>query len=93
MKDYWGVKCNTAFPEKAMRTGALCWVSNINSGWGGERLKLFARARDGRQIQTWRPAARLTNFRVGWVPEHMRMDCCCWDSKEEAQAWIDGVCK
>lgn len=89
MVNVWGVKCNTAFPEKAMRTGALCWISDINRGWGSERVKLFARARDGRLIATWRPSKRLHNYRVAWVPEYMRRDVWTWDSKEAALEWAE----
>lgn len=83
----WGVKANLAEPRSAMRTHALCWVMNPNPGWGGERVKVLARSRCGRLIETWIGTKRLTNLRAAWIPEHLRDSCAAWETKELAAEW------
>lgn len=83
----WGVKANLAEPRSAMRTRALCWVMNPNTGWGGERVKVLARSRSGRLIETWIGTKRLTNLRAAWIPEHLRDRCAAWETKERATQW------
>ena len=71
-KAEWGIKCNMKEGDSKIRTGALCWIANTNGGSGNESMRFLARSRGGRRIDIWMATKKLNNFRVSWVPEHLR---------------------
>ena len=90
----WGIKVNFAEPRSAVRTGALGWVIDRNIGWGGERIRVLARSRGGRLIDTWIATKRLTNCRASWMPDHLRDRCFArFPTREEAEAVARGLSK
>lgn len=64
--DYRAIVCNFKDGTSAVPGGALCYVLQISGD--GDRLRLLARARDGRWIERWESLANLENFRPRTVP-------------------------
>lgn len=88
----WGVKANLREACKYARAGALCWIININPGWGSERVVVLMRSRGGRLIEIWVTMKRLTNLRAAYMPPHVqRRFGWHFNTKDEAQRWAKGV--
>lgn len=97
----YGVKANVKAPHRFLRFGGLCWVSLTNPGWAGAKIDVIGMSRGGRKVNTWVDARDLTNFRAGWTrpfdasywagrPSYSPYPM-TWDTREEAQAWADGM--
>ena len=71
--DTYGVAANFIEGDKYVRTGAKCYITWGNSGWGAKRVQVWVRSRGGRVITRIIATKRLTNFRACWVPEHVRV--------------------
>jgi hypothetical protein len=90
----YGIVANVVEIDKVLRRGAKVWLRRAWTGGGYERFVVVGAARGGRQIEKWTPIVRLDNFRVAWMPEHLRPLCSIIGDKaamEELVALLPGV--
>lgn len=73
----YGIVCNVAETDRALRHGAKVWIVNGTGGAGWERFVVLAMSRGGRRITKWVLTTRLNNFRAAWVPPHLQ-DAVCY---------------
>ena len=66
------IACNYREAVSACKAGALAYVTFTNPGGGSDRIKILARSRSGRWIETYEPIWRLENFRLKTVPRQSR---------------------
>lgn len=72
MTEEYGVTANVIETDRLLRKGAKVWLIGGWNGGGFERVEVRGASRSGRPIEKMVPIARLGNFRVGWLPEHLR---------------------
>ena len=97
MSGEYGIACNINDSDSCLRMGSLAWIGGFNDGdW--DRHRLVARTRGGRIVEKWVPTKRLTNFRVKWIPPHLKDRIWCYGTREEMEAkagclkaYIDGT--
>ena len=76
--------------DSVLRTGAKVWIHFCNGD--AEYPNVSGLSRHGRRITKYISYKKLTNFRVAWIPEHMRDKVeWAWESKETPQEWADGL--
>ena len=66
-----GIVAN-ALRDPLFRKGSLCWLVG---GWTGgcyERVKMSGLSKGGRRIEKWSALKHFENFRVKWIPDHVR---------------------
>lgn len=90
--DKFGIVANVR-KDKAFRINARVWISTIPGD--PVTILITGKSKGGRSIQKWIQTRNLINFRVKWVPEHLRpmwrsrMPPMLFDTKEKAQSEID----
>ena len=83
MDGEYGIVANVE-SDNAFRTGAKVRVLDLQ--WI-DRVRCMGVSKSGRQITKIVPLKRLTNFRVAWVPEHLRNKTTFLRSKADAKTW------
>ena len=68
----YGIVANVVETDRLLRKGAKVWLLGGWSGGGFERVTIRGASRSGRQIEKYAPITRFENFRVAWMPEHLR---------------------
>ena len=83
MDDKYGIVANVV-SDLTLRIGALVWVLRCNGD--NERPLLSGMSKGGRVVEKYGAYAGLSNFRVKWIPEHMRERVAWqWDTREAAE--------
>src|SRR4051812_48854340 len=76
--------CANVISDRALRTNAKVWINYCNGD--AECPIVLGLSKSGRWITKYTHYKRLTNFRVKWVPEHMREQVAWrWSIKEDAE--------
>lgn len=70
----YGIVANVVETDRVLRTGAKVWLLGGWNGGGFERVRVRGASRSGRPIEKISPIVRFDNFRVAWMPEHLRDD-------------------
>lgn len=84
-RDAWGVVGNHRDGEKIIAKGAQCWIDYFNGGSGCDRNPMYLRSRSGRWIRKYVRADWIKDWRVKWIPVHLRPFVQCYTDKAEAE--------
>lgn len=84
----YGLVANVAKKDPVFRPGAKLWLIQ---GSGAETGEWTGLSKGGRRISKWAPYNRMTNYRVKWVPEHLREKvwCCSREYMEQMAAILN----
>lgn len=81
--DMFGIVANV-LSDRVLRTGAKVWIERCNGD--AECPVVRGISKSGRVVEKYTHYKRLTNFRVAWIPEHLRDRVIWqWPEKEGAQ--------
>ena len=88
----YGICGNVIAADKAFRLGAKVWVAQL-SGDIGRHGEFWGPSRGGRNITKWAPMNRVGNYRVAWLPPHLRRICgaCAFDDRSGAEREAERV--
>jgi len=79
----YGIVANV-MSDRVLRTGAKVWIHYCNGDAGCPVVSGISKG--GRAVQKYTHYKRLENFRVAWVPEHMRDRVMwMWDDRSIAE--------
>lgn len=77
----YGIVANVV-SDRILRTGAKVWLLDVNGD--AEHPEVMGLNKSGRMVTKFTNYKRLTNFRVAWIPEHLR-EHICWFMKGERE--------